>query len=72
MAGTLDVALRKPEAALAALAQSGAIPPEAAQAAGAVLAARQGPGPAAAAAITFQAGRATLGPVAIAPAPHVY
>jgi hypothetical protein len=37
-----------------------------------VVAARQGDGAAARASITFEAGQATLGPVALGPAPRIY
>lgn len=70
--GDLQVELRQAPRALIAMGQTGAAPPEAAAAAAAVVAARQGSGPTASAAITFEAGQATLGPVAIGPAPRVY
>lgn len=70
--GDLQVELREAPRALIAMGQTGAAPPEAAAAAAAVVAARQGDGAAARAAITFEAGQATLGPVAIGPAPRVY
>lgn len=70
--GQLDVSLREAPRALAAMAQTGAIPPESAIAAAAVTAARQGASEAARATLTFEAGQTTLGPVAVAPAPRVY
>lgn len=70
--GELPVELRQAPRALIAMGQTGAAPPEAAAAAAAVVAARQGDAPAAQAAITFEAGQATLGPVALGPAPRIY
>jgi hypothetical protein len=72
LSGALDVTLREAPKALTAMAEQGTIAPETAVAASAVAVARQGQGDAARATLTFQAGRATLGPVAIAPAPKVY
>src|SRR5690349_19992689 len=69
--GTLDLTLRQAPKTIAALGDTGAIAPEAALAACAVAAARQD-GETARAALTFQAGQTTFGPVAIAPAPRVY
>ncbi|MFN3524052.1 MAG: DUF2125 domain-containing protein [Phenylobacterium sp.] len=70
--GALAVELRRAPAALSALARTGAIPPETAEAAAAVIAARQAGGSEARADLVFQAGRTTLGPVALGPAPRVY
>jgi hypothetical protein len=70
--GVIDVTLRQAPRALNAMSQSGVIAPETAQAAADVAEARQGPDQMARAQITFKAGRATLGPVAIGPAPKVY
>lgn len=70
--GTLDVSLRQAHKALGAMAETGVIRPEAALAASAVAAARQGEGDVARANVTFQAGQTTLGPVAIGPSPKVY
>lgn len=72
LSGSLPATLRNGPRALMALGQLAAIPPETAQAAALVAAARQGSGQTAQATIYFQAGQATLGPVAIAPAPKVY
>jgi hypothetical protein len=72
LTGVLNVTLRQAPRALSAMGQTGAIPPEAAQAAAAVAAARQGSGDVAQATLDFQAGQTTLGPVAIGPAPKVY
>jgi len=72
LSGVLDVSLRRAPQALVALAQAGAISPEAAAAATLVVLARQGAGDSARATINFQAGQTTLGPVALAPAPKVY
>jgi len=71
LSGGLDLTLRQAPRALAALGQSGAVPPEAAAAAAVVAAARQ-EGDVVRARLTFQAGRTTFGPVAIGPAPRVY
>lgn len=70
--GVLDVTLRQAPRALGAMGQSGVIAPETAQAASDVTQAREGPDQTARAQITFQAGRTTLGPVAIGPAPKVF
>ncbi|WP_333586794.1 DUF2125 domain-containing protein [Phenylobacterium sp.] len=70
--GALEVTLREAPRALAALGEGGVLPEETAQTAAAVTAARQGADDVAQAAITFQAGQTTLGPVAIGPAPRVY
>lgn len=70
--GSLDVNLKRAPAALSALGQQGVIPPETALAAAAVAAAREGSDALARATLTFQAGRTTLGPVAIGPAPRIY
>jgi hypothetical protein len=69
--GALQVALRQAPQALGAMAATGALPYNTAEAAGAVTSARQ-QGDTAQAAITFQAGQTTLGPVALGPAPKVY
>lgn len=72
LSGLLDVSLRQAPRALDIMGQSGVMPPETAQAAAAVVTARQGAGEAARASLNFQAGRTTLGPVAVGPAPVVY
>jgi hypothetical protein len=72
LSGVLDVTLRQAPRGLAAMADTGVIDPQAAQAAALVAQTRQGTGEAAQARITFQAGRTTLGPVALGPAPKVY
>ncbi|HEY3696611.1 DUF2125 domain-containing protein [Phenylobacterium sp.] len=69
--GSLDLTLRQAPKAITALADTGAISPEAAQAAAVVAAARRD-GETARATLTFQAGQTTFGPVAVAPAPRVY
>ena len=71
LSGALTVALRQAPQALGAMAASGAVPPAAAQAAGAATTARQ-PGEVTQAVIRFQSGQTRLGPVAIGPAPRVY
>jgi hypothetical protein len=69
--GVLDLTLRQAPQALAAMAATGAVSAEAAEAAQAVASARQ-EGDATQADIRFEAGRTTLGPVALDPAPKVY
>lgn len=70
--GTLDVSLREAPRALSAMGETGVIPEGSAQAAAAVAEAREGAGDLARATLNFEAGRTTLGPVAIGPAPRVY
>jgi len=70
--GVLDVTLRQAPRALGAMGAEGVIAPEAAQAATAVAQARQGAGDVAQATLNFQAGRTTLGPVALGAAPKIY
>jgi hypothetical protein len=72
LSGVLNVTLRQAPRALGAMSDTGAIPQEAAQAATVVTEARQGAGDVAEATIDFQAGRMTLGPVALGAAPKVY
>jgi hypothetical protein len=72
LTGALQVTLRQAPRGLAALGETGVIAPESAQAATVVAQARQGAGDTAEATINFQAGRTTLGPVALGPAPKVY
>jgi hypothetical protein len=72
LSGALDVTLREAPQALNAMAEQGVIAPETAMAATAIAQARQDQGDAARATLTFQAGRTTLGPVAIGPAPRIY
>ena len=70
--GVLDVTLRQAPRALGAMGESGVMPRETAEAAAAVARAREGADQEAHATLDFQAGRTTLGPVAIGPAPKVY
>lgn len=70
--GTLQLSLRQAPRALTALGQFGAVPADRADAAATVTAARQGSGEVARAALTFQAGETTLGPVALVPAPRIF
>jgi len=70
--GDLPVSLRQAPRALGAMRDTGIIEPDAAQSAATVAQARQGAGDATQATLTFQAGRTTLGPVALGPAPKVY
>jgi hypothetical protein len=72
LTGALEVTLRQAPRGLAAMGDTGLIAEDAAQAATVVARARQGGGEEAQATITFQAGRTTLGPVALGPAPKVY
>jgi hypothetical protein len=70
--GVLDVTLRQAPRALDVMGQAGAISREAASAASAVAEAREGQDQQAHATLDFQAGRTTLGPVSLGPAPKVY
>jgi hypothetical protein len=72
LSGVLDVSLRQAPRALGEMGATGAIAPDRAEAAAEVARARQGPGDLAHATLNFEAGRTTLGPVAISPAPKVY
>lgn len=72
LVGSMDVTLRQAPQALAAMAANGSIPPETALAAAAVAAAREDSASTARATLTFEAGRTTLGPVAIGPSPRIY
>ncbi|MGZ6039036.1 MAG: DUF2125 domain-containing protein [Phenylobacterium sp.] len=72
LSGVLQVILRQAPRGLAALAAEGIVDAGAAESAGTVVQARQGAGDAAQAAIDFQAGRTTLGPVALGAAPKVF
>jgi hypothetical protein len=72
LTGELKVTLRQAPRALNAMSAEGVIDQEAARAAGEVAEARAGDGDAAQATINFQAGRTTLGPVALGPAPRIY
>jgi hypothetical protein len=69
--GALPVTIGQPTRALTALREAGAITDEAARAAATVLSAT-GAGPHAAITLDFQAGRTTLGPVALGPAPRIF
>jgi hypothetical protein len=70
--GVLNVTLRQAPRALAAMGASGVLPPQTAEAASDVASAREGADQVARATLDFQAGRTTLGPVAIGPAPKIY
>lgn len=72
LSGALDLTLRQAPRGLAALADAGVVAADAAQSAAEVAQARQGGGDTAQAALTFQAGQTTFGPVALGPAPKVY
>ena len=70
--GVLDVSLRQAPRAFGALQAAGAVDPAPAEAAAAVVTARQGDGDVARATLNFEAGRTTLGPIALWPAPQIY
>lgn len=72
--GSLDAQLTRGSGALLAMGETGLIEPNSAQIAAAVVQAREltSDGKSAQATISFEAGRTTLGPVAIGPAPKVY
>jgi hypothetical protein len=70
--GDLQAELRQAPRALAALAESQGVSAEAAAAAAVVAEARQAGAPLARAAINFEAGQTTLGPVALGPAPRIF
>jgi len=72
--GTLNTQMNRGSGALLAMGETGLIEPAAAQIAAAVVQAREltSDGKSAQATISFEAGRTTLGPVAIGPAPKVY
>ena len=72
LTGALNVTLRQAPRALDAMGDTGVIEPDAAQAATLIARTRQGAGDVAQASLDFQAGRTTLGPVALGPAPKVY
>jgi hypothetical protein len=72
LSGAVEVSLRQAPRALGALSAEGIVEPQAAQFATVVTQARQGGGEATHATIHFEAGRTTLGPVALGPAPKVY
>lgn len=72
LTGSVDVSLRQAPRALNAMAETGTITSEAALAAAAVAQARQDQPDLARASLTFQAGRTTLGPAALGPAPKVF
>ncbi len=72
LAGSLPLTLSQAPRALGALNDEGLIDHEAATAATEVAQARQGGGQQAQATLYFQAGRTTLGPVALGAAPKVY
>ena len=70
--GELDLTLRQAPKALGALGDIAALPKETARQAAAVAQARQGLDQQSHAALVFQAGRTTLGPVALGPSIKVY
>lgn len=72
LSGALDLNLTHAPQLLATLAARAVVDPLVADSAAPVAAARQGSAPAAPVELTFQAGRATLGPVAVGPAPRLY
>lgn len=70
--GALQVTLRQAPRALSAMSAEGVVEEGPAQSAATIAQARQGTGDVAQASIDFQAGRTTLGPVALGAAPKVY
>jgi hypothetical protein len=70
--GQLNVALRQAPKGLSAMADTGLIAPDAAQAATTVARADQEAGDLVHGAVHFEAGRTTFGPVALGPAPKAY
>jgi hypothetical protein len=70
--GELPVTVRQAPRALGAMGDQGLLPRETAQAAADVAQAREEPDQTAHIALSFQAGRTTLGPVGVGPAPKVY
>ena len=72
LTGSLKMTARGAPEVLNALAEEGLISPLAAMSANAVAIANLAPGHTANLTVTFQAGRITLGPVALGPAPRVY
>jgi hypothetical protein len=70
--GRLDLTLGQAPRTFEAMKSSGVVAEAPADSAAAVVAARQGRDPVAAAPLHFEAGRTTLGPIALWPAPKVY
>jgi hypothetical protein len=70
--GELPVSVRQAPRALGAMGDQGLLPRETAQAAADVAQAREEAGQTAHITLNFQAGRTTLGPVGVGPAPKVY
>ena len=70
--GVLPVTVREAPRTLGAMGDQGLLPRESAQAAADVAQSREAPDHTAHINLTFEAGRTTLGPVAIGPAPKVY
>lgn len=70
--GVLDLKLRQAPRGLTAMAEAGLVPPQAADQASLVTRARQGGGDVADGDLHFEAGRTTLGPISLGPAPKVY
>ena len=69
--GRLDLMLRQAPRTIGVMAEAGALPADAARAAATVAGAVQ-QGPTVSLPLSFQAGRTTLGPIAIGPAPRLY
>lgn len=70
--GTMHIALRQAPKGFSAMAQTGLIPPDAANAATAVAEAGQGQGDLAHGDLRFEAGRTRFGPISLGPALKVY
>ena len=69
--GRIDLALRQAPRMLGAMGAEGSLPPETARAAATIVGAVQS-GPLASMPLSFQAGRTTLGPLALGPSPRIY
>ena len=71
MTGQLDLVLHQAPRTLSAMGEAGAVSPDVARAMSSVVGAVQR-GPAVSLPLSFQAGRTTLGPLAIGPSPRIY
>ena len=71
LTGELDLVLHQAPRTLTAMGEAGAVSPDAARALSAVAGAMQ-QGPTVSLPMVFQAGRTTLGPLAIGPSPRIY
>lgn len=71
LVGQVDLVLRQAPKILGAMGEAGVLAPDAARAAAAIAGAAQ-QGPQVSLPLSFQAGRTTLGPLALGPAPRIY